>query len=176
MAKLFIAIELSRFAEELQAWQPAAQPGVRLVTPDQMHVTLHYVGEAEAANISAALETVVHPLFTLTITGLGYFETAGDTVTLWARVTESPQLLALHAAIAEALKPLNFVAEARPYTPHVALARCGRSAAPRIEKFISERSAQLSETVEVDHFSLYESELVENVPRYTPLRQFPLNG
>ena len=51
--------------------------GVRLVRRDQMHLTLHYIGNAGVGRVSAALQAVEAPAFALAFEGLGRFPSAG---------------------------------------------------------------------------------------------------
>src|SRR5438067_431463 len=125
MPKLFVAIDLPAVATEaLAAIQPTPTAGVRLVARDQMHLTLHYLGEADRDRMANALQKLTVPIFALTLEGVGQFASTGGAVTLWAGVRESPELLRLHAAVATALGSEGFRPEARRYTPHVTLARC----------------------------------------------------
>src|SRR5262249_14784069 len=118
MPKLFVAIDLpSSVTAALVRIQPSAMTGIRLVEPSQMHVTLHYLGEADIERIAAALQAVIAPSFPLAIEGVGQFPSADGAVTLWAGVRQSPELLGLHAAVASALAR-QFRPESRPYAPH----------------------------------------------------------
>src|SRR5688572_15732763 len=125
MPKLFVALDLPADARAaLVRLQPPSMSGIRLPDPGQMHLTLHYLGEADLDRISASLQTVDVPAFALTLEGVGQFPSAGGTLTLWAGVRVTPGLSNLHAAIATALAGEKFRREDRPYTPHVTLARC----------------------------------------------------
>lgn len=59
MARLFVAVEPPGTVLDLLAALPRAeQPGVRWTTRDQWHVTLRFLGEADPAEVGAALDTV----------------------------------------------------------------------------------------------------------------------
>src|SRR5262245_12658988 len=104
MPKLFVAVDLpAAVTAELALLQPPRTAGVRLVKPDQMHLTLHYIGKAGARRMAAALQAVAVPALPLAFEGVGHFPSAGGAVTLWAGVQESAELLGLHAAVAAAL-------------------------------------------------------------------------
>ena len=81
MPKLFIAVPLPDAAtSELAAIHPQAAPGIRLASPDQMHLTLHFIGEVDEARttrMTNLLEALQVPRFSLTVEGVGQFASAG---------------------------------------------------------------------------------------------------
>src|SRR5581483_4134637 len=118
MPRLFVAVELpAAAAAELARMQPPPADGVRLIEPHQMHVTLHFLGEADVGRVAAALAAVPAAVLPLTVEGVGQFPSAAGVVILWAGVRPSPALLGLHAAVAAALAGEGFRPQARAYTP-----------------------------------------------------------
>src|SRR5712671_5091374 len=112
MPKLFVAIDLPPTAiADLLGIRPARGPGIRLVDADQMHLTVHLIGEAVIEPTAAALDKVAVPAFQLAFHGVGQFPTANASVTLWAGVVASPELLALHAAVGTAIAGNNIGAQ-----------------------------------------------------------------
>lgn len=176
MPKLFVAVDLpADVTAELALLQPPWTAGVRLVKRDQMHLTLHYLGNAGVPRTAELLETVAAPAFLLAFEGVGMFPSSGGAVTLWARVTQCPGLPGLHAAVAAALAPVGFRPEARPYTPHVTLARCGPKVPPHlIDEFLAQAEAFSLAAVPIRTFSLYSSTSVGDVPVYRRERSFEL--
>jgi 2'-5' RNA ligase len=176
MPRLFVAVDLpATTAAELARLQPPRAPGVRLAEPGQMHLTLHYLGEAEVEPTAAALRAVAVPAFRLGFEGVGQFPSAGGAVTLYAGVRASPELLGLHAAVAAALGGEGFCPEARPYTPHVTLARCEPGAAVGlVEEFLARHARFALFGVPVAGFGLYASTFVGEAPVYRRERSFPL--
>jgi 2'-5' RNA ligase len=181
MAKLFVAIDLPPTAiAGLLAIRPPPGPGIRLADADQMHLTLHFIGEAGSEPIAAALGNVAASAFHLAIHGVGQFPTANGSVTLWAGVVATSELLALHAAVGKAIADADVGVrlESRPYAPHITLGRCEASAAPDVvDEFLSRNAAfALSgmETVEVTAFGLFSSAIADGLPVYRRERSFPL--
>jgi 2'-5' RNA ligase len=176
MPKLFVAIDLpADVTEELALLQPPRVAGVRLVRRSQMHLTLHFIGRAGIERMAAALEAVEAPAFRLAFEGVGRFPSAGGAVTLWAGVQESAELLGLHATVAAALATAGLRPEARPYTPHVTLARCGpRAPARLVDEFLAQGEAISLSAVSIAGFSLYSSSLVGDAPVYRRERSFRL--
>jgi 2'-5' RNA ligase len=175
MPRMFVAIDLPPAATaELVALQPPPTPGIRLADHRQMHLTLHYIGEADAERMADALGGVAVPSFPLVLQGVGQFPSAGGSITLWAGVRESPELLGLHAAVAAALAGEGFRPEARRYTPHVTLARCEPGVpAGVVDEFLARHEGFSMSGVAVAGFGLYSSVLVRDVPVYRRERSFP---
>src|SRR5213592_4555613 len=109
MPKLFVAVDLpDSVTAELAAIQPPPGPDIRLVAPGQMHLTLHYLGEADVERTAAALRAVSASAFPLVIEGVGQFRSVDGAVTLWAGVQRTNELLGLHTAVAAALANEGF--------------------------------------------------------------------
>lgn len=163
LARCFIALDLDSPAiDALVALQPD-DLSVRRTPADQLHLTLHFLGEQDVDAVMERLGKVVADPPVLRIDTLGSFVGADGAVILWAGVEPSIALLTLRDACARALRPLGFEVEARPYRPHVTLgrARAGFDAA----SFVAQRSPGL--TVRPDRFHLYRSKLTSSGPVYT---------
>lgn len=167
MPRLFVALDLPRVVtKRLARSQPLPLPGVRLVPPDQMHVTLHFIGEADVRRVATILQVIDHPAFSLTIANIGQFKVAGGGAVLWAGVNSNPELASLQAMIGRKLASIGFKPEARTYKPHITLARCnavGRSVLP---EFIANHDSLLIPNIPVIAFTLYSSDLSQGTPVY----------
>jgi 2'-5' RNA ligase len=178
MTRLFVAVDLpASVTVALAALQPQATSGIRLVEPTQMHLTLHFLGEMDTERVAVALAAVAVPEFALTFAGVGQFTSADGAITLWARVRAGPELPELHAAVAAALAGEGFRPEARRYTPHVTLARCGPEVPGiLVEEFLARHAAYSPAAVPVTNVGLYSSSFTEGVPVYRRERSFPLRA
>lgn len=178
MSRLFVAIGLpGPVSAALAAIQPLPAAGLRLMPPEQMHLTLHFIGEGNIRRTSAALRTVIAPALTLRIAGVGQFPPAGKPTTLWAGIEPDPNLNALHIAVGQALASIGFKPEARRYNPHITLARC-KSTAPVtvIEAFHAKHAAFSLPEIPISEFSLYSSIPTQNGPLYRREQSFALQG
>ncbi|HXX93977.1 MAG TPA: RNA 2',3'-cyclic phosphodiesterase [Planctomycetota bacterium] len=166
--KLFVAIDFPiRATEALTQLQPSTRPGIRVTKADQVHLTLHFIGEAEPNLVDKALQNVTFAPFELTLGGVGQFPSAGGTVTIWAGVRNVGKLLELHQEIGTALKSAGFLVEGRPYNPHVTLARCEPSVtAETIQEFLSRNSKFQSSPISIPGFWLYSSTSTTDGPVY----------
>jgi 2'-5' RNA ligase len=102
----------------------ARRAGGRAIPAANVHLTLAFVGDVAAARLDA-LRAIVPALprqaFALVLNRVGVFRRARVG---WLAPEIAPDtLVALHAALAAALTDASFPLEARPFHPHVTLAR-----------------------------------------------------
>ena len=124
-------------AEVREAFQPLQVPW-RWVTPTQIHLTLKFLGNVPAEQvtiIAQAMECAAQgqTAFTLRAQSLGCFPHPSRPRVLWVGLTDPSQALAhLNERLTAALLPVGFAPEDRPLHPHLTLARAqnvGRSGA-----------------------------------------------
>lgn len=147
-----------------------AEHGGRPVPAANLHLTLVFVGRADAARIrclDTAARRVVFSPFSFQLLGLGSFPGPGI---LWLGEAEpEAPLAALAGQLSEILaKDCNHRPETRPYRPHVTLARRVRRPPPPTPV------APL--TWRVRRFCLVESLDTHDGPRYRPLAGYPAQG
>ncbi len=178
MPRLFVALDFPlSVREELVRIQPRRTPGLRLGAVEQMHLTLHFIGEAEVEPVIAALTKVACRSCSLQISGIGKFPPVGRATVLWAGVPVTAELLGLHAAVGAVLAEVGFRVEARPYAPHITLARCGpKVAADVVEGFLDRNQGWSLPAVEMSSFALYSSVIHNEGPVYRCEQSFPLLG
>jgi 2'-5' RNA ligase len=181
MPRLFVAVDLPPGAtDRLAAIQPSALPGVRVVDRDQMHLTLHFLGEVDAARAAAvaeALSSVRGDPFTITLRGVGQFPPQGEPEFLWVGVCNSPPLYDLRHAVGMSLAAVGIVLEDRPYSPHVTLAKVTTpSPAEVLDQYLEAHRDVSVGSFPVRQFNLYSSVLTEGVPTYRRERSFLLGN
>lgn len=179
--RLFVAIDLP----ETVAWRlgrllVGAPRGVRPVRTSQIHLTLHFLGDVEAAcrpELRAALARVRHAPFTITISGSGVFPQRGRPSVLWAGVAESAALHGVHAAVGDAIASCGLAVEHRSYVPHVTLARL-TPAVPMawVRGLLAATRALVIDDLPVDRFGLYESRRLDGVTQHARADTFALSG
>lgn len=177
MPRLFVAIDLpADITKSLAQILPIGEPGIRCIPAEQLHLTLHFLGDTPLAATVAALKTVVTPAFWLSIQGVGRFGSTHRGDILWAGIHASRELQHLHATMARSLIGTGYRPESRPYTPHLTLARC-KPEAPRtvINDFLQHHAELVTPSFPVTEFSLYSSVLNEHGPVYRREETFPLS-
>jgi len=177
--RLFIALALpARLREELGRLCSGLR-NARWVRPENMHVTLRFVGAADkvqAADLDLALETVKAAPFELALSGVGTFGAGRKVRSVWAGVEKSPALARLQAKVETAVQRAGLGAEGRKYTPHVTLARFKNSPGPRMGGFLETRTGFAAGPISIDRFTLFESRLGHEGPHYEVLREYGLDG
>jgi len=181
MPRYFIAVPLLDEARDcLVAVQPPALPGIRILTRDELHLTLHFLGELPAHDLKTvrtALQTVKVQPFAITIQGVGMFPSERHAKVLWAGVTANSDLTELHRAIGAALMDaIGFRPEDRSYFPHVTLARLDEPAPPEvIDRYLDKNQGFVIPRVPIDRFVLYSSRFEGKVPKYEEEAVFSLD-
>ena len=167
--RLFVGLQLPARWREAMAGELAAlgARGVRgrFTRPDNLHLTLVFLGELPSPQPVQALleELACPPPFPLRTAPPGRFRRKGGDV-WWLGVERSPQLLELQAGLERALRQAGFPLEARPYTPHITLARQVKSPPNPLERL----SLPALETT-VRRVTLFSSQQVDGALRYLPL-------
>ena len=134
--RLFVALEipaavrnnLAALIDELRnADAEASKRRARWVRPENLHVTLKFIGHvdpAKADSIRAVLAQVRSDCrVTIEFRGLGFFPGEKHPRVLWAGAENSLNLPELASDIDKRLEPLGIARETREFTPHLTLAR-----------------------------------------------------
>jgi 2'-5' RNA ligase len=156
---------------------------VKWVRPENIHLSLKFLGEVEEPR-TAELRTALHRAagggrggrggateprpVALQITGFGVFPDYHRPRVLWAGVTPEPALELLQHQVEQAFAPLGFPSDARPFRPHITLARAARDAKPRafagLEALLA--GIDFAETVTVSDLDLMRSTRKPEGPVY----------
>jgi 2'-5' RNA ligase len=186
--RLFIALELpeevtQELAAAQQRLQRSGQHPVKWVSPASMHLTLHFLGNVEPAQVPALLAALAEaravgqaagksaaPL--LRLAALGAFPNLRRPTTVWAGIEGALQpLQQIHQAVGHALEPLGFVPETRPYHAHLTLGRVRRDATPQhyrtLGAALSEAPAPAPIRWPLGEPALFESTLTREGAQYT---------
>ena len=121
-----IAATVERVRKKLERGH--ARLTARWTPPENLHVTLWFLGEVDDARAALVARSIERPFetraFTLRVAGAGTFPSSGAPRVLWMGIVEGgPSLLALNGELAGRLIPLGFEPEARRYSPHLTIAR-----------------------------------------------------
>lgn len=157
---------------------PDRHPSLRPVLPENQHLTLVFLGEVDpgrTADLRNALCRVRGTPFKLTLDRLGVFPASGRSPRiLWLGPSVAPpELLDLHGQLEEALSREDFPTEARPYSPHLTLARLKSGARHAVEELLETQADLEPVSLRVRRFALFESRRGPRGMRYEILESFP---
>lgn len=178
--RLFIGIPLDdRMRSELERIVAHLRPmldGWRWSSPAGWHITLQFLGKTtpeQLTQLEANLAAVQSPAIPIRLGQLDLFDRAG---VFFADVIVSPPLLALQQQVVSATAPCGFVAETRPYHPHITLARLKGRSQPKSVHALRDRLVERHRfsSFAATHFQLYESFPAPDGSRYDVRAQFPL--
>ena len=149
--------------------------------PESLHVTLKFIGSVNNDKLQPIQEILAmirssQPV-DLNFRGSGFFPNERRPRVFWCGVEASPNLPDIAAALDQALVPLGIEAEARPYTPHLTLARFKSSeAVAALVKAADELKTRDFGSTTATNFQLYESLLKSTGAQYNRLASFPFVG
>jgi RNA 2',3'-cyclic 3'-phosphodiesterase len=136
MIRLFVALEipaavrenLATLIDELRAADAASsKSNPRWVRPENLHVTLKFIGHVEADKLdaihAALAEVRSGSAVELRFRGLGFFPNDRRPRVLWAGMDASANLVPLASEIDAGLEKLGIPRETREFAPHLTLAR-----------------------------------------------------
>jgi 2'-5' RNA ligase len=158
---------------------PAHAPdGLRWTEPESWHITLQFLGSASAEQLEclkARLGDVRSEAVPVQLGRLGCFDRAG---VLFADVAVAPELAALQQRVVSATDRCGFVAEERPFHPHITLARAKRQGrGTDLRKMLQAAGSQPPFTqFPAREFLLYESHTDPGGAKYEIRLRFPLIG
>ena len=164
MSRLFVCLRPpGHVRETLEGLHLKDQVGARFVPPENWHVTLRFVGEADPNDVAAALDDA---RFAATVVRLGPAVDLGGERTLFVPATGADELA---ATVVHATRDLGDQPIRQRFLGHVTIARLKkRSNMPRV----------LSELIDVswapDEVALVESSLHPEGARYDTLATWPV--
>jgi 2'-5' RNA ligase len=182
--RAFVAIRIdpavAQKIGELQAKLDSPLQGIRWVKPENLHLTLKFLGpvsEDKIASIADSLRRALRdvPRFSVLCSGLGVFPDIKRAKVLWVGL-EGNSIARLAETIEGALEPLGFAREKREFKPHLTIGRW-REAARRADALRQEtdrgRNVELGASP-MNEVILYQSALQPAGAVYTALKVFPL--
>ena len=169
---------------DLQSALAACGADVKWVEPDNLHVTLLFLGELddrELLDVCRAVSSATRrePPFPLRVSGVGAFPTPRRPKVIWAGITDgADNLVRLHAAIETPLLDLGaYRREERAYTPHLTLGRVkGEHDSNLIAAEIPKRMSWDGGQTMIDEILVFSSELRRDGPEYTVVARSTLSG
>jgi len=178
--RTFIAIELpekiiytiGKVQEEIKSYGLK----IRWVRPENIHLTLKFLGDTKAAdkeNVARAVSESVtgYPPISLAVKGIGVFPGIKRPRVIWLGVSNQLDVLTtFQKTLDEKLEAIGFPKENRPFRGHLTLGRIKSKIDPKkLNDALKEFTRFESEHFLADRIILYKSDLKPNGPVYTKL-------
>jgi 2'-5' RNA ligase len=185
--RTFIAVELSppvrdRLVELREALAPAIEE-VKWVEPENIHLTLKFLGDVEEGDLYAvckAAEAVAADRvpFEVVVAGVGAFPNERRPRVIWAGVTAgAAELTAIRDELEAVFAEQGFAREGRSYTPHLTLGRVRRPAPnPRLAPALQQQADWEGGRIMVREIVVVSSQLSPKGPRYAIMGRGRLGG
>lgn len=176
--RLFVAIdfpdEIKRELKEIAF----ALPGARWTKPENLHLTLFFIGEVNEEKfkaIASALDGIHPPEFFLSLRGLGYFSRGKQPKILWVGVNDASSLLLLHKKIQGTLHEIGIRPERNKFSPHITLARLNNTPEARLGNYLSDFGLFSTSSFGVNALTLFSSKLTPKGAVYTAEFKYKLS-
>jgi len=178
----FIAIEINVPSKIVEIENEIRKTGanVKLVKPENMHLTLKFLGDTneelidEIEKIMKESVEGIEP-FNIQLKGTGVFPNPNYIKVIWIGIQNGEQIIPIAQKIDEKISKLGFKKEKRKFSPHLTIGRV-KSAKNKdklikiIEKY---RDVQFTD-LKVEFLKLIKSELTPKGPIYTTIKEIKL--
>jgi 2'-5' RNA ligase len=170
--RLFLAIDLPlNIRNVLQTYQPQNSNLIQIVDKNQLHLTLHFIGESEFSKIDTMISKVKFKEFRICMNNVGCFKGRGKSKILWAGVQNSEALDKLHFETGQMIRKCGINLDSRRYSPHITLARCKQGYNQKnLNAFLNNKSKLIK--FDINYFALYCSEFLKGKPQYNQLKKY----
>jgi len=183
--RIFIAIELpediKKNLEGLQEELKKASADVKWVKPENIHLTLKFLGSVPVQQIPEIVQELKNGLaafgfFSVGIAKIGSFPEKGKPRVIWAGVEKGNEIVArLQDKVEDLLQRFNFACEEREYSSHLTIGRVkGPNNIKSLQELLAGKfSVQFGE-MPVEDISIIRSDLKPDGPAYTILERIKL--
>lgn len=175
---MFLSLPLPEAVRAVLATVMEPLPGIGWTPPQQLHVTLRFLGDVPDEQIpamSARLAEVKVAPFILPLEGCGSFPPNAPPRVLWISVGSGhPRLFQLRQRLDDALLACGLRFDMRTFHPHVTLGRCGEESAAAAAKWLNAQREFAAPPFLVDSFDLNTSALRPTGAVHTLQERFPL--
>lgn len=178
--RTFIAIELTpRAHDELASLQSAlrkAGADVKWVEPENIHLTLRFLGDVEPKKAEEVKGILIETAagfkpFELTMKDIGAFPGLSSPRVIWAGVgLGAAESARITEVIETKLQIIGMPKEERKFHPHMTLGRVrGPKNCEKLRGMIETIKFEAGSKINVDHLTLFRSQLTPQGSIYTPL-------
>ena len=178
----FIAVEvpLSEALDELLRELRTSGAGLKVVSAENLHTTLKFLGETEDGLVPDIMEAIRRGTadvrtFPARLRGTGAFPSLARMNVAWIRIEGAEPLGRIAADLEASLERLGFRRESRPWSAHVTVARVkGGRNLDRVRQILRAHETTVFAEWTVDKLRLKRSVLTPDGPTYTTVAEVPL--
>ena len=189
--RCFIAIELDKTIREqlsliqkkLQKQLRGNESGIKWVPPENIHLTLKFLGnvaDQDIREICAAVSRAASEFqpFSFSVGTCGCFPPKSAARVLWIGITEGqPELKQLAKRVDHWVNKLGFPLEKRAFSGHLTLARIRQANAGKaVSRAAEETTIETLGQQTISEITVFQSDLRPGGPIYTPLHHAPLKN
>ncbi|WP_028578887.1 RNA 2',3'-cyclic phosphodiesterase [Desulfogranum japonicum] len=175
--RLFVALDLPENIQERIRPLCCGLPNARWIPPEQLHLTLSFIGEVDGAtfhDIREALHGISAPTLQLQLDGIGFFPPRGKPRVVWIGLARNQVLYDVQKKIHTRLLQLGLDMETRKYSPHITIARLNNTPAAKVGRYMEEYGLFCTQEFEVSQFVLYSSVLGRKGATHLVEQAYPL--
>ena len=181
--RTFIAVSLSASIlsgiEKLMRTLKTDWGDVRWVEPNNLHVTLKFLGDIPLNELPQLIQVVTQSVsridsFDLTFQGIGAFPSGESPKTIWIGCREGSEgMIQLAESIDEGLFSIGYPKETRRFSPHLTIGRV-KKPVRGLALIFDEQCDRLFGSCSVSEVQIFSSELTRRGPIYDELAVIPL--
>jgi len=180
----FIAFDLSdeQILEKISSVQTKlneAGADLRLVKPQNIHITLRFLGEVPAEiikNVTEEMEYVKAPSFEVVLRGVGTFPSIKYPRVIWVGIEKgSDEAKEIHSQLEPRLRKIGLIPDKKGFSPHLTIARV-RSGRNRSElvNILNELKEYDFGVIQAEFLRLKRSTLKPDGPIYSTIHEIKL--
>ncbi len=184
MLRLFVAwsvpVEVRKEIQSVVRPLQAELPPCSWVRPQAYHITFAFVGDQPEAVVEKLSEAVGPAAascakFEAVLRGAGFFPSSRRPRVGWLGFEPQQPMVELGKAIGDAVRSAGLPVDDKPFRPHLTLVRTkDRWSCPQASKLLQSFESWKSQTMSVDHVSIYSSQLDPSGAVHTELGRFLL--
>jgi len=188
MTRTFIALEMNEDAQrhlaEVIRQMTRVLSNIRWVNPSGIHLTLAFLGELTDEQLTKAAQATEIAAsnvnqFSYSLSRIGIFGPPNNPRVLWMGINEPSGILErLHSTLNKELIQQGFQVDARPFSPHLTLARIKAPLAyneqQNLQNMLKQQRSVASRAYHVRHIDVMKSELMRTGAKYTCLKECSL--
>jgi len=178
----FIAIDVDVLPKLVELENEIKKTGanIKLVEPENIHITLKFLGDTEEAQINEIEEIMKKSIkeidpFKIKFKNVGVFPNERYIKVIWIGIKNGEQIQIIAEKINKVISKLGFERDKRKFSPHLTIARV--KSAKNKEKILQliqkYRDLEFAD-IKIESIKLKKSELTAKGPIYTTLKEVSL--